>query len=63
MSVSSEKFELAADDLDSALERVAASLDSIDNRSGGIRMVRVGKDTFESIQDTEDTLLQYLQIR
>ena len=32
MSVSSEKFELAADDLDSALERVAASIDNIDNR-------------------------------
>ena len=32
MSVSSEKFELAADDLDSALERVAVSIDTIDNR-------------------------------
>ena len=32
MSASSEKFELAADDLDSSLERVTASIDSIDNR-------------------------------
>ena len=32
MSASSEKFELAADDLDSSLERVTASIDSIENR-------------------------------
>ena len=69
MSASSEKFELAADDLDSSLERVTASIDSIENRHeyhashiSSMLCGKLGDDPYMTSTETETCKISGLTI-